>query len=170
MDPVSVLRSVLDEAHQALADTASDVTPEQARWIPPGKALPIGALFAHAMLSEDGLIAWLKGAPPLFATSYAGRTGLDEHPPLTPPWDDWSRRVKVDLDALREYSRAVFAATDAYVAALTPEDLDYGVVVDDKGTSWSQVRLLGSIPRHISSHAGEISCLKGLQGARGYLV
>ena len=35
-----------------------------------------------------------------------------------------TRRVRIDVPALRAYARAVYANTDAYLAALTAEDLD----------------------------------------------
>ena len=60
----------------------TDVTPEQAHWIPPGVALPIGASYAHVVVGQDSVInGMLKGGAPLFASSWAGKTGLSELPP-----------------------------------------------------------------------------------------
>ena len=38
------------------------------------------------------------------------------------------------------------------------------------GTSTVQFLLSGAIIGHTHNHTGEISCLKGLQGAKGYVI
>ena len=146
----------------------ADVTPEQAHWAPPGCAHPIAALYAHTVLGEDGMLNRLirKGTP-LYTSNWAGKTGLSELPPERSAWSDWARRLRVDLPTLLDYAQAVYATTDAYLASLTPTDLDTEIEM------FGQKRTLGSalggvLLAHVNSHTGEVSCLKGLQGARGY--
>ena len=58
-------------------------------------------------------------------------------------------------------------ATDAYLATLTPADLE--TEIEALGTKQPLGSFLGAgLVAHINWHTGEISCVKGLQGAKGY--
>lgn len=170
MDGVELLHGLLRHAHESLAETMADVTPEQAHWLPPGKAIPLGALYAHIALGEDLIVSRvLRKVAPLHQAAWAGRTGLSELPPQLPPWEDWARRVRLDLPAVQAFAAAVFAATEAYVVALKPEDLSEQVDMGEFGGWWPRAMILGPIlAGHVYAHGGEISCLKGLQGTKGY--
>jgi len=78
--------------------------------------------------------------------------------------------LRVDLPAAREYAKAVYANSDQYLASLTPDDLD--TPIDLAGVGGSKVTLGHVLSRSVVAHAdniaGEISCLKGLQGLQGY--
>src|SRR3990172_6172684 len=147
---ISLLREQLKTVHEILEGTMADVTPEQAHWTPPGVALPIGATYAHVIVSEDGVVnGMFRGGAPLFAAAWAGKTGLSELPPPFDPkkpgfpdWSGWSRKVKVDLPVV--------------LAALGLGQSTVGFVINNG--------ILGNA----FTHCGEISCLKGLQGKRGY--
>jgi hypothetical protein len=78
--------------------------------------------------------------------------------------------VKIDLAALKKYGQAVFAASDEYVASLSDSDLELGADLSSFGLGVrSFAWVLGSIAiSHVGEHTGGISCLKGLQGAKGY--
>ena len=172
MDVPCVLREQIEGAHEILEDTMADVTPEQARWSPPGRANPLGATYAHAILAEDMLInGLLRGSAPLVATSFAAKAGLSEPPP--PPdqdFGDWARRVQVDLTALRQYAQAVYGNTTDYIRSLSEDDLNRTIDMTSMGLGKQSLAwVLGNIVLwHINAHCGEVSCLKGLQGARGY--
>ena len=85
----------------------------------------------------------LKGGVPLWDSSWKGNMGLSEpRPPRGQPWEDWARRVRIDMPKLREYAKAVFAALVGF--------------------------FLGVMCTHCANHTGEISTLKGLQGLKGY--
>jgi hypothetical protein len=175
MDAVSLLRDDLREAHALLEAVMEGVTPEAAHWIPPGRANPVGATYAHVVISEDRTInAILRHRRPLYDSTWAGRTGLNELMPAQgEEWHDyaaWTRRLRADLPAVREYAQAVYANTDEYLASLSPDDLD--TAIDLSGTGSGQVTLGQILSRDVVGHtdniAGEISCLKGLQGLQGY--
>jgi hypothetical protein len=173
VDSVSILRQQLKDAHGILEGTMQDVTSEQAHWSPPGIANPLGASYAHLVLSEDGIInGMLKKGAPLAATAWAGKVGISEPPPQNPadPWNQWARRVQVDLSALRQYAQAVYAASDEYLASLKVEDLNQPLDLSAFGLGEQTVgwMLNNAVVGHVSNHCGEVSCLKGLQGVKGY--
>jgi hypothetical protein len=119
----------------------------------------------------------LKGGVPLFATTRAGKTGFSEPMPMPGPyWQEytqWTRRVQVNLPAKQEgYTQAVYAATNAYLSSLAPEDLDQVADLSNIGIgkvtrAWVFSRL---VVGHADNICGEISCLKGLQGVQGYPI
>lgn len=170
MDALTLFRQQLKDANGLLDGTMQGVTPQVAHWHPPGKAHPISACYAHVVLSEDMVVnGMLKGAPPLCATSWAGKTGLSEMPPSEPmaSWFEWGRRVKVDLAALKKYSEVVFANADSYIGGLKDSDLNRKLATPagEQTIAWVlSMVLIG----HANMHLGEISCLKGLQGLKGY--
>ena len=169
----------LQAAHQTLEGTITGVTQEQARWHPPGIANPVGATYAHVVLSEDATInGMFKGQAPLFASTWAGKTGVSELPPMMnpqkpgfPDWSEWGRRVRVDMEKHREYAKAVYAASEAYLLTLGDGDLNRAIDLSVLGLGQSTLRfvLINGILGNALTHCGEISCLKGLQSVRGYL-
>ena len=166
----------MTSAHYSMEGTMADVTPGMAHWQPGGRANPIGASYAHVIIGEDLVITgMLRQAAPLFATTWAGQTGLSEPMPgrIGPTWADypaWTRRVRIDLPALRAYAQAVYQNTDVYLTTLTPDDLNRPLDLSALGVgqvdlAWALTNL---VMGHVHDLMGEISCLKGLQGARGY--
>jgi hypothetical protein len=175
MDSIMLLREQLAEAHALLEAVMQGVTPEAAHWVPPGQANPIGASYTHVAVLEDRTInGIILHRRPLYETSWSGKTGMSEvMPSQAEDWDDyagWTRRLRVDLPAAREYAKAVYANTDQYLASLTPDYLD--TPIDLAGVGGSKVTLGHVLSRSVVAHAdniaGEISCLKGLQGLQGY--
>ena len=73
MDARSQFVGLFHSVHEVLEGTMADVTPEQAHWVPPGKAEPIGATYAHILMAEDYFVNGLgKGGAPLMAATFAG--------------------------------------------------------------------------------------------------
>jgi hypothetical protein len=172
-----LLRSIVSAARQVLDGTMADVTQAQADFTPPGIANPLGATYAHVVWSEDMIVQGMfRQQPPLFASTWAEKTGLSEPMPSPgPEWVNyagWTRRVKIDLDALRQYAAAVATETDAWIAGLSETDLDRPVDLSGAGlgqhTLATAIALL--IANHLGTETGEIAVLKGLQGARGYPI
>jgi hypothetical protein len=171
MDSISLLRAQFQGAHGLMESTINDVTPEQARWAPPGIANPLGATYFHVVAAEDFLLsARARNEKPLAAADFAGKTGTSEPPPPPGPGlDEWARRVQVDLPQVRQYAKAVYQHTDDWLATLSPDDLDKKIDMSSFGMGEQPViTLINIVGQHINNHLGEISCLKGLQGAKGY--
>jgi hypothetical protein len=170
MDAISALREQIKSSHEIVEGTVADLTPEQADKLPGGKAHPIGALYAHLVMSEDFIVNMLlRGSTPLLMSSHAGKTGASEPPPPPGPGVfDWANRVKVNIPQTREYAQAVYANTDEYVASLSAEELERQVEIPGLGKN-SLAYFLGiAAIIHPANHCGEISALKGVQGAKGY--
>lgn len=81
----------------------------------------------------------------------------------------WGRQTAFDVPAARRYAQAVYASIDQYVSSLRPEDL--GRSMDFFGRRVSLAWILTNVVlTHVAGHCGEVSALKGMQGARGYPV
>jgi hypothetical protein len=169
MNAVALLREQVQQAHSFLEATMEGVTPQQAHWTPPGTANPIAATYVHAVASEDLAINMLlKGGAPLYATVWAEKTGISDVQPLTTA--EWARRVRIDLPTTRKYAHDVHSTTDTYLATLTDEELARVLDLTSFGLGQMTVGTLLNrmVLGHIDNMCGEISVLKGIQGAKGY--
>lgn len=169
MTATSTQRTAFAWATEILEMTMADASPELMSWTPPGIANPIDATYAHAVCGADGVLhGMLKGSIPLYAGDWAGKTGISE-----PRFDqtlEWARSVTVNLPAARQYAQAVYAAVDSYIASLTEADLAREIDLTGVGMGFRSLDwcLSALITGHINNMAGEISALKGVQGAKGY--
>jgi hypothetical protein len=169
---VNLLRSQYQTVENGwLEPTMQGVTAEQAHWqAPGGRAAPIGAQYAHHIFGIDFLIlGFVRKGAPLAATSFAGKTGVSEPYPMEGDWNEWSRRVRVDLDALHQYAQAVYSALDAQLAEISDDNLATPIDMTPVGLGQ---QTLGSILTimliHGAVHTGEIAVTKGLLGLKGY--
>lgn len=165
----TLLREQIQQAHGFLNTVMEGVNSEQAQWVPPGTANPLAATYVHAIASEDLAINMvLKGDAPLYATTWAGKTGISDVQPLTTA--EWARHVQVDLPTAQNYTRAVHEATDAYLATLMDDDLSRVLDLTSFGLGQMTIGTLLNrmVLGHIDNMCGEIAVLKGLQGAKGY--
>ncbi len=168
METIVVLRQQLKDSHGWLEGTMQGLTDAQVHWKPAGRANPISGCYGHVILGEDWAISVLKGGAPLMAGSHAGKTGFSAMPPQEGnDWHQWALDLKVDVSAARAYAQAVADNADKYIASLKPADLDR-VVNGPAGPQPVYWWLSSAIIGHIHEFTGEISCLKGLQGLKGY--
>jgi hypothetical protein len=172
----SHIRAQMKSAHWLLEETMSDVSDEMLHFSPPGKALTIAGAYVHYVSEEDWMIHSLfQGGTPLMAGPWAGRTGVSEpHPGPGDDWETrfaaWTRRVRVDLPAFRAYAKAVYAATDAYLATLADSELSREVDLSAMGMGKQTVGFVldNALLGHAYCHCGDISAIKGVQGKKGY--
>jgi hypothetical protein len=155
----TLLRWQLQRAHRLL-DAAIDGLPASAlHRRPAGRGVPIGASYAQVVVCEDLTVSGVLAARvPLALSAWAGRTGLSDLPLLarSADWHPWAHRVRIDLPALRPYARAVYAATDAYLAGLPDEALD-------PRNDAAPARLLTAILLTVAMRRGQIACLLALE-------
>lgn len=169
---ISLFKQQAKFARDFLEQTMSDVQQDGATRIPEGTALSIGANYAHIVSSQDMGLAMLRGSAPLIATTWANRSGLSEPPPFGPgsSLSQWSRTATIDLGALRQYAAAVYEASDEFFASMGEEDFTRPMDLSGLGLGEqpaSFIMLAGWV-NNVNMHCGEISCLKGLRGEKGY--
>jgi hypothetical protein len=71
MDVKQLVKTVLARNREVLEGTVADVENEHADWAPPGKALPLGALYVHVVTSEDFFVQQMfKGGAPMWDSSW----------------------------------------------------------------------------------------------------
>ncbi len=171
MTLVSHLREQLRDAYGYFLGAVANLAPEQAAWQPPGIAHPVGAIYAHLIISTDSVLhMFCQNIPPLLATHFAGKTGISDSDWAKSATLEWRKSVRVDLKQLRGYADAVYRAADDYLAALADADLaslrDLSMVgFGSKSVEWIAARLLIG---HTDNITGEIAAVKGLQGLQGY--
>lgn len=157
----------LKSAHEVMVGTLAGLTSEQAHHFAGGNTVPIVAHFGHVMTFEDMIVnGMLKGGKPMFM---AMNTGFSELPPQQSPWAPWGLKVKADMAATMIYAMAVGAESEAYVATLDDAALAKPLDLTSIGQGMQTVGfMLGALISNVQWHTGEISCLKGLQGLKGY--
>lgn len=167
MDAAVQLRQDFASAHGFLEGTLGEISNADATAPGPGATNSIAANYAHALFGEDGVVnGMVAGRAPLFATTFAGKAGASEPPPQGPAWGEWAKSATFDIAKLRAYGQAVYAATDAYLATAKGSDLER--MLDMPGDQYSVSRFLGIMVGNAWMHCGEISCLKGIRGQKGY--
>jgi len=193
---VSVLHGSLDFSFDMLEFLVSDLTQQQADWMPPGKANPIGSLYWHIIAYADQIIHewclppmleismddWFEakkqnqnlkmGQTPLRITGeWEEKVILSLHPenPEDPYWKVRTSRegFRADLPALHDYARATREFLQDWVLSQTPEDLER-ILPTPIGEYNLGDFLEIFIISHMNNHIGEISAIKGCQGLKGY--
>jgi len=163
VEALDLLKNLTANARREFNGAMSDVDQGMAHWQPPGVANPIEDLYLHTVLGQDRQVARLSGGTPLIE-AWASRLNLGS---------DWrhtaeaSRTIDTDVNVLKQYGEAVFGAVDAYLDGLKDSDLDQNVEGFRGPTALSG--MLGTFfVTHVYEHTGEISAIKGCQGAKGY--
>jgi hypothetical protein len=171
MNAVDPIQYALGNAFGILGQVTADLTQEQADWMPPGIANPIGATYWHALSGADVVVhKWCQGAEPLSETAGWLEKALTVAVPEPEHGGDYAgymRAIRVDLPALHEYAQAIVDSAQGWLASLTPEDLVRKLETPIGELNMAQL-LETFVIWHINAHCGEISALKGCQGAKGY--
>lgn len=168
MSVIDVIRHHVGNARGVFLSTMAGVDAAMAYWLPPGTAHPIGEKFIHALWWEDLYIQRLLQKKPLLweADGHDKKIGLKFNPMAT---TEEARVIRVDPARLKDYAQAVAATTASYLQGLHDEDLDRKVEgVPGSGEHTVASLLVERVAGHLHQTAGEISELKGIQGAKGY--
>jgi hypothetical protein len=169
MNSVVLLQHALKNTFDILGGVTADLTQAQADWEPPGTAMSIGTLYWHTISGTDHVVhGWGLGQPAIVETGgWEEKVVVWQEPAKEGDHAATVRPVRVDLPAMHEYAQAVSEAAQTWLGSLTPEDLER-VVETPLGALMLGPLLETFVVWHISAHTGEISALKGCQGARGY--
>lgn len=170
MNAIELLRMQFKSAHDLQEATMADVVDPVAHFTELGKALPIGAAYAHSVISEDMILSTMvRQRTPLAAER--ANTGLSQPMPSMSEWEkheQWARTVKIDLEKFRVFAKEIYAETDAYLATRKETDLDREIEIPGMGTHTLAYLLTNFLLLHIANLTGEISAAKGVQGLKGY--
>lgn len=171
---LQLLQDELKNARQMFEATAADILDNHLHKDPGGKALPLAALYAHVIFSEDAIVqGMIRQTKPLFESSWKNKTGASQvMPPMDENWsaanEKWARSVKIDMTQFRKYAQAVYKTTDEYVSSLSDKDVEKIIDLGSWGKKSVASLLMGFLIGHTYSLAGEISAIKGVFGAKGY--
>ena len=166
MDITTYIQQQLAGARRQVDVVMQDLTDEQFNWLPPGTLSPISATFIHIVAGEDYQIQVVaQGRPRLWeAQAWGEKVGVPNPPNPNGGWDVY-KTVQLAVAPVLAYQQAVRAATDAYLAGLTMEEL--GREVNYARRAMPVANLLMMLVVHSASHAGEIAAIKGMQGVKG---
>ncbi len=156
MNTVELLQYSLDTAFELFGQVTADLTQEQADWQPPGEASSIGAIYSHIVTYVDFLLE--KIFVPFDDTEF--------RKPAPPP-EILMQDVQVELSDLHKHAGELKKAYQDWLSSLTPADLDVEIETSVGPLNVGQT-IEFYVIWHINVHCGEISVLKGCQGATGY--
>ena len=158
-----------------------DLTAEHTNHLERPGVLPIAFTLAHAIPNEDASIAMLLGGERLW-DAHAERVGLSgKLPRRGTPMEEAERTRIRDLDAWREYQRAVFSRTERAILLasldrlaehheVSPQALKGGFLELLVGTP-ERVRVMDALEawvyQHGIRHVGELEHARALVGLRG---
>jgi hypothetical protein len=156
--------------HRLYTHVTDDIDDAQANAVPDGGKQNLAFSLWHYVRTEDNVVnfvvqrkptVWLDGG-------WAERFGLDAKSQGTGFTDDQARDFRLpDVAGFRDYMRDVFTATEAWVAALSPEDATRRVTVKPVGEMSVLDCVSGMCMTHGYRHLGEIEFAKGLVAERG---
>jgi len=142
----------------------TDVSQEMAHWQPPGLANPIADLFFHTVFGQDRFVAARMQGKAALINEWTERLKIPADFRHTP---EAARALKTEVGVLKQYAEAVFTAVDSYLATLEEPHLEM-MIEGFRGPVPLGRQISAMLVTHMYEHAGEISAVKGFQGAKGY--
>jgi hypothetical protein len=165
MDANEAFLTLLRDSHSMVNTAMADV-PRDLLWRqPPGTVNPIGAIYCHAVGVEDMYVQQvIQGKATVWeAGGWAAKLGR-----ASPP-NEWGAgdAGSIGLEAFLPYRRAVYSASELFIASLGPADFERRVQFPGRDWSMTVAQLLTLVVSHGTAHAGEIAALKGVFGGKG---
>lgn len=152
------MRHLVDSATQALSDELLNTSP-------PGTANTAGLTWLHLIDTEDQFVAQLQARDPIWIKDgWEKRIGLNRLPRYGQDWRPL-QAVSLTVADLQIYQQSVREHTSVYLEQLVSEDLAQTVTF--YGRPAAVVDVLVLMISHSLFHAGELSALQGIQGAKG---
>jgi hypothetical protein len=147
-----------------------DLDDKQVNHVPAGGHENLAFCLWHYVRTEDNAIqfviqhkptVWIEGG-------WAEKFGLDSKSQGTGFTDEQAREFRIHgIADFRQYMLDVFARTEAYVKALTPEESERMITVKPLGEMSIMTAISGLCMTHGYRHLGEIEFAKGLVAPKG---
>lgn len=169
--------------HSLYEEACATMDLEQVNRVVDDRALPIAFSLVHQVLIEDGSLVFLGGPAPQFDDDWAARLGLAVNDPGKERSVEEMMHQRIgDYQAFREFQGLVFAATEAYVAALDPATFPEIILPSPYGATIARTfsaRVGGELGisrsdalecwvyQHALRHMGEIEHARALVGLGG---
>lgn len=166
MDAKTLLQQQMQSLHDTMESAIRDCSADtMTRKLPSSTINSIGAIYAHTIFSEDGILNGLirGGKPVYYGGGWAEKIGLDMPQGGMEP--DWT--VTLDTDLFRQYAAAVYQATDEYLTSVTDAELERVIDAGFAPPMPAGSFVANILAWHVATHQGEISALKGVQGFNG---
>jgi hypothetical protein len=166
MTPAELLTDAFGRIVEGGRDVVDGLDDDQLAWRPGPDANPIAWLVWHLARIQDDHVADVAGVEQVWtAQGFHDRFGLPFEPGDTGYGHTSADagQVRAGAGLLAEYLAAVHAQTTAYLATVTPDDLDR--VVDNR---WDPPVTLGvrlvSVVNDGDQHLGQAAYVRGLLG------
>ena len=120
MQSIELVRELNDFAHTLLEMDIDRRVPEQFFRAQAGSGVVSAAgIYTHAVLNEDHFVSNHLGEPLTYVSGgWESRLLFEPRADITA---GWAEALRFDVDLIREYARAVYARSGAFLAALTAE-------------------------------------------------
>ncbi len=170
----SILRSSMASMHALLDKAVEGMTADQLNFRPQEGGVSAFFSLWHYVRTEDNIINWVAQQRPTVWLNgeYNEKFGLPRNSQGTGMTTDEANAVQIqDVAAWHEYQKAVWAATDAYLAAMSPDEFDTRkVTIKPLGemSLWDGIYGVGL--SHGYRHVGEIEYVRGVQGLGGLTI
>lgn len=174
MTPHGILRTSLKSMHDLLDKAVGDMTAEQLNFRP--REGGVSAFFSlwHYVRTEDNIINFVtQGKPTVWLEGgYHEYFGLPRNNQGTGMTVEEANAVRVhDVAKWLEYQSKAWAATDAYLAGMSPAEFEQRrVTIKPVGEMSLWQGIYGMCLSHGYRHVGEIEYVRGVQGLGGLTI
>ena len=170
MSTTEFIRGGLRQLHNSYDESIRDLTEEQLHWRANEHGASAAFILWHYVRTEDNIIQYvLQGKPTIWIEAgWDAKFGLHRTAQGTGMSLEDAQGLRInDKAGFQEYMRAVWAATDAYLATVTDEKLQEKTTVKPLGEMPVQNAIGNMCLTHGFTHLGEIAHIRGLLGLKG---
>ncbi|MBK8559185.1 DinB family protein [Candidatus Amarobacter glycogenicus] len=172
--PHSILRSSLKSMHALLDKAVEDMTADHFNFRPQEGGVSAFFSLWHYVRTEDNIINFVsQGKPTVWLEGgYNDTFALPRNSQGTGMTEAEANAVQIhDVAKWHEYQEKVWAATDAYLAAMSPAEFDERTVtIKPLGPMSLWDGIYGVCLSHGYRHVGEIEYVRGVQGLGGLTI
>ncbi|MCZ2111962.1 MAG: DinB family protein [Dehalococcoidia bacterium] len=174
MTPHEILRKSLRDMHSMLDKAVEGMTADQFNFRPSEGGVSGFFSLWHYVRTEDNIINFVaQGRPTVWLQgNYDEYFGLPRNSQGTGMTEQEANAVQIhDVPKWLEYQRAVWKATDEYLASMSPDEFEQRkVTIKPLGEMSLWDGIYGVCLSHGYRHVGEIEYVRGVQGLGGLTI